>query len=112
MPSAARGVAREEEAGCASDYITLVIFIITVVPSPVGVRTRNARATNTKIAVAINKTLTLQSLNMAPTTRRVARVTPPPGPSECHEADTVKKCRFYDAWDKVCTHDIVYHAGY
>lgn len=37
---------------------------------------------------------------MAPTTRRTTRITPPPGPSEGHEADTVKKCRFYDAWDK------------
>jgi hypothetical protein len=37
---------------------------------------------------------------MAPTTRRISRITPPPGPLEPNEADTVKKCRFYDAYDK------------
>ena len=37
---------------------------------------------------------------MAPTTRYITRTTPPPGPSEGHKADTVKKCWFYNAWDK------------
>jgi len=37
---------------------------------------------------------------MAPTTRRISRTTPPPGPLEPKEADTVKKCRFYDAYDR------------
>jgi hypothetical protein len=40
---------------------------------------------------------------MTPTTRRIAGITPPPGPSEAKEADTVKKCRFYEAWDKDLT---------
>ena len=33
---------------------------------------------------------------MAPTTRRMQRVTPPP---TSFEADTIKRTRFYDAWD-------------
>ena len=37
---------------------------------------------------------------MAPTTRRNLRITPPPGPSEGQEANTVRKTRFYDAWDR------------
>jgi hypothetical protein len=39
---------------------------------------------------------------MAPTTRRTSRITPPPGPSEPKEANTIKKCRFYNAynWDR------------
>jgi transposase len=37
---------------------------------------------------------------MAPTTRRNLRITPPPGPSEGQEANTVRKPRFYNAWDR------------
>ena len=37
---------------------------------------------------------------MAPTTRRTSRITPPPGPSEGIEADTIKKTRFFQAYDK------------
>ncbi|KUJ14826.1 uncharacterized protein LY89DRAFT_123228 [Mollisia scopiformis] len=37
---------------------------------------------------------------MAPTTRRTSRITPPPGPSSGHEANTIKKTRFFTAYDK------------
>ncbi|KAE9366382.1 hypothetical protein N431DRAFT_438767, partial [Stipitochalara longipes BDJ] len=37
---------------------------------------------------------------MAPTTRRTSRITPPPASTERLEADTVKKTRFYCAYDK------------
>ena len=37
---------------------------------------------------------------MAPTTRRTSRITPPPASTERLEADTVKKSRFYTAYDK------------
>jgi hypothetical protein len=37
---------------------------------------------------------------MAPSTRRNLRVTPLPGPSKGREANTVRKTRFYDAWDR------------
>ena len=37
---------------------------------------------------------------MAPTTRRIERLTPPPGPSRHIQADTIKKTRFYNAYDR------------
>jgi transposase len=37
---------------------------------------------------------------MAPSTRQNAQITPPPGPSEGREADTIKKTRFYNIWDR------------
>jgi DNA invertase Pin-like site-specific DNA recombinase len=37
---------------------------------------------------------------MAPTTRRTSRITPPPASTKRLEADTVKKTRFYQAYDK------------
>ena len=37
---------------------------------------------------------------MAPTTRDTERITPPPGPSSGKEADTIKRCRFFDYWDR------------
>ena len=37
---------------------------------------------------------------MAPTTSFTSRITPPPGPFREHEADTMKKTRFYTAYDK------------
>jgi hypothetical protein len=37
---------------------------------------------------------------MAPTTRRTSRITPPPAFTKCLEANTVKKTRFYQAYNK------------
>ncbi len=37
---------------------------------------------------------------MALSTRRNLRVTPPPSPSKGREANTMRKTRFYDAWDR------------
>ncbi|PMD43853.1 hypothetical protein L207DRAFT_552337 [Hyaloscypha variabilis F] len=37
---------------------------------------------------------------MALTTRRTSRITPPPGPSSGHKADTIKKTKFFHAYDK------------
>jgi len=37
---------------------------------------------------------------MAPTTRRISRITPPLGPSAGIEADTIKKTKFFHAYDK------------
>ena len=34
---------------------------------------------------------------MAPTTRRTQRITPPP---KSFEVNTIRKTRFYDAWDR------------
>ena len=36
----------------------------------------------------------------APSTRRNLRITPPPGPADHREADTIKKTRFFDALDR------------
>jgi hypothetical protein len=35
--------------------------------------------------------------SIAPTTRRITRITPPLGPQAHQEADTIRKTRFYDA---------------
>ena len=37
---------------------------------------------------------------MALTIRRTAYITPPPGPLEAKEHDTVKRCRYYNIYDK------------
>ena len=37
--------------------------------------------------------------NMAPSTRSTARTMPPPKESKVREADTIKKTRFFGAWD-------------
>jgi len=37
---------------------------------------------------------------MAPPTRRTSRITPPPSHAEAHEANTVKKTRFFTIYDK------------
>jgi len=37
---------------------------------------------------------------MAPTTRRTSRITPPPTHAEAHEANTIKKTRFFTIYDK------------
>jgi hypothetical protein len=47
--------------------------------------------------------ITFNNHYMAPTTRHRSRITPPPGPSEGIEADTIKKTRFFQAYDKEYT---------
>jgi hypothetical protein len=69
---------------------------------PVVDRTRGARAKNIKIAIPS----IFKKVNNNSTTYYGSNITshssshPSPGPSEGVEADTVKKCRFYDAYDK------------
>ena len=61
-----------------------------------------ARAKNTKIRDSrfSSITVSLSTLTMAPTTRRISRITPPPVSTERLEADTIKKTRFFSVYDK------------
>jgi len=37
---------------------------------------------------------------MTPSTRRNLRITPPPSPFKGREANTIRKTRFYDTWNR------------
>jgi predicted transcriptional regulator len=66
----------------------------------VVVRIDGAQAINIKIAISRFSQPLLSTLTIAPTTRRTSRITPPPASTERLEANTIKKSRFYTAYNK------------
>jgi hypothetical protein len=95
--------AKECSGGTLNTGVGNANYVIPDSAPPVGAGIDGARAINTEIAIRDSRSSSIPSLStltMAPTTRRTSRITPPPTSIERLEADTVKKTRFYSAYDK------------